>query len=350
MHSTALRVAVLAVVGLALAACGGTASTSPPSTSQPHSPTAAPGTGPAAVVSAAELRRWEGDALAFAQRFNDSWADAETAFAPFTEDAAVIDSSNADFSIAPKSEMIAAWRGFATDVPDYNARTTGAYLSTAAGAYLTEVKGLWPADVTSPSGQPLLHELRLFRFAGELSTAAATTLELWYRLDEAEVLHGGCVAPDRCASDVRAFADRYLAAWSSGDPEQIAALYRDDATLADSLLEVKVSGADAIGGVGPARFGSGAPACSVQDVYIQNNDGDPKTSDNTDPDGGKIIGLAIVHRCTPAAGSSQAIDGVSVVLLGTRQPKGFDLDPRGLIVSDETFHDADSLVASGIAQ
>ena len=349
MH-TALRVAALAVVGLALAGCGGTVSTSPPSTSQTPSPTATPGIGPAAVVSAGELRRWEADALAFAQRFNDAWADADAAFAAFSEDAAVIDPSNADFSIAPKSEIIASWRGFAADMPDYSARTTGAYLSTAAGAYLTEVKGLWPADVASPSGQPLLHELRLFRFAGERSTAAATTFELWYRLDDMEALLGGCVAPDRCAPEVRAFAQRYLAAWSSDDPAQIAALYRDDATLADSLLGISASGADAIGGVGLGRFGSGAPACSVQDVYIQTNDGDPKTSDNTDPDGGKIIGIAIVHRCASAAGGSQPIDGVSVLLLGTRQPKGFDLDPRGLIVSDETFHDADGLIATGVTQ
>ncbi len=135
--------------------------------------------------------------------------------------------------------------------------------------------------------------------------------ELWYRLEDQEARQEGCLVPDGCGSEVRDLVDRYLAAWSSGDPAEISDLYRDDATFADSLLGLEASGAADIGLLSERRFGSDSTAvCSPSDIYVQTNDGDPATTDNTDPDGGKIAGVALVYRCGIGATAGRAPTGV----------------------------------------
>ena len=341
--------AALAATGLLvlIAACGGSAG--PPSGSRSETPSGS-GDLPTAVLSAAELFAWDAEARGFVDRFNAEYQDAEAAFADFIDDAAVLDPSNGDYRIAPKAEVVARWDGFVQEYPDYSARTAGGFLDLSSAAFLTEVGVPPEMAATLPDG--FLHELRVFRFTEDL-TATARVFELWYGLEDQEAGQSGCLVPDGCGSEVRDLVDRYLAAWSSGDPARISALYRDDATFADGLLGAEASGAADIGLLGDTRFGGSTATCSPSDIYVQTNDGDPATTDNTDPDGGKIAGVALVYRCgLGTGGTAGPVSNVSLLLLGTR-PAGdapIELDPNGLIVSEEVLHDPASLLSAGIAR
>jgi hypothetical protein len=144
--------------------------------------------------------------------------------------------------------------------------------------------------------------------------------------------------------------DAYLATWTSGDPNRIAALYRDDATLTDGARNTRATGAAAIGSLANERFGGAAPSCDVRDIYVQTDDGDPRNSDNTDPKGGTVAGIAIVYRCEVGSGAAaRALDSAALLIFGTRQARSFDNDPNGLIVSEEILHDAAGLAAAGLA-
>jgi hypothetical protein len=319
-----------------------------PSTSAPISPSAtARISSPSSPATLADISRFAAAARAFADRFNANSADAPTAFSAFSDQAVIIDPSNADFTIGPGADLVDSWAGFAAAFPDYRAVTTGTYVSDAAAAFPTEVEGL---PVNLPAG--LLHELRVFRFTDD-TASTASSLELWYRVRDTLANPDGirldCVAPDRCLDDAAAFADAYLAAWTSGNPGTIASLYREDAVFNDGVRALTATGAGPIAGLAPVRWGGTLPRCQVQDVYAQTDNGDPSASDSGDPKGGTIAGIAIVHRCElPAAAGSGALDAVSLLIFGTRQPHSFDNDPRGLIVSEDVLYDPGTLTSAGV--
>ena len=180
-------------------------------------------------------------------------------------------------------------------------------------------------------------------------------MELWYelkdKLADAENTRLDCVPPDRCADDVMAFAEQYLSDWASGDEQQIAQLYRPDSTFTDGARGTRATGATDIGRLADLRVGSATPACQVREVYIQTDDGDPRNSDNTDPKGGSIAGIAIAYRCDlGASGSGRPFDGLTLLLLGTRQAHSFDNDSDGRIVTEEILYDAASAIAAGLVR
>lgn len=287
---------------------------------------------------------WQAAAVAFADRFNELYADADAAFAPFTDDARILDPTNADFLIGPKSDIVTSWRGFTADLLSYDARTLGTFVSSSAAALLTDVTVEWPPGTDMV---PLMHELRIFRFAGQPADRV-TTFELWYRLDGIEAGKGTCFELHDCGPALRAFIDRYLEAWSNSDASAIAALYADGATFEDGTLGIRATNPAGIAALAGHRYGdAGAASCTLGDAYLVMNDGDPTTADWDDPDGGKVAGVALVTKC--AVGSEgRTVEGASVLMLGTWTPTGYDLDPDGRIVSEEVFHDAASLVAAGI--
>jgi len=364
-HAPGCRVATLLVVAAIVAGCGGAGGSAAPgdgtsgaSSSRPTSapaspapaPTATPSPVPTAVPSpptAAELVRFDAAARAFVDRFNADWADATAAFAPFTPDAVVIDPTNMDYTIGPGPDVPSAWGAFARAYPAYRATTTAAFVSDVVAAVTTEVAGL-PVDL--PDG--LLHELRVFRFT-DGSAAAATAMELWYelgdRLADPANTRLDCVAPDRCADDVAAYAEAYLAAWTSGDAQAIGRLYGDAATLIDGARGIRATGASAIGGLADQRFAGAVAVCEVRDLFIQLDGGDPRTSDNVDPRGGSVAGIAILHRCELGTSAEERpLDALATLLFGTRQARSFDNDPDGRIVSEEVLYDAAGLTAAGL--
>ena len=87
-------------------------------------------------------------------------------FAAFTDDAHILDPSNGDFEIGPKSVIVSSWRGWMASVDSYEARTIRTYVSRSAAVVLTDVSVVWPSG-EPPMTPPLVHEARIFRFAGE---------------------------------------------------------------------------------------------------------------------------------------------------------------------------------------
>lgn len=333
----------LACAAASLALVAGCAGSSGPTGTTSSTGTSASSRPPAPVLTAAELKAWESDVSAFVERFNSNAHDAAAAFAAFTDDAALLDPGNGDYRIAPKDQLIRRWAEFVDASPGYSARTTARYLALDAAADQTEVGGAPPEMATALTGG-VLHELRVFRFA-QARTPTATTLELWYLLTDSENLNPEtCLTRRTCGVDPRELAARYTQAWSSNDRAAIAALYSTDATLTDSLLGVQASGATAIAGLG-----SGVTAtCTVVAIYVQTNDGDPVTSDNTDPDGGKAAGIAVVQRCGTGGSAQPTVDRVSILMLGTRPlaDEPIDLDPGGRIVHEEILRNPAAIIGT----
>lgn len=326
-------VAVIIAVAALVAACGGGA-TSPATSSSPtemHSPTALvtptaqptpepsfvepPGT---ATPSAARVRQWAADALAFGETFDAAYADPEAVFMAFAEDARTRDPSNGDYLFDGKKAIVSAWEGLVRGWPDLDAHPTAAYVSSDGALIATDVDNLAPDR---------LHELRRYRWNGN----RVTEFELWYRVDQL----GGC-QPGTCEADARQLADRYLAAWSGDTADAVAAMYRDDATLSDTLIGVDAVGSAAIAETAEQRFGTAAPACQAIDLYGLTNGGI------------QIIGLAIHAQCVPSGAPSSAVESVFLLRFGSYAGDGFDVDADGLITSEEVYHDADSLTASGL--
>lgn len=356
----AARLLIGALCAALLGACGSNPAPSAPPTASPAVPTASaaatsvpatPSATTAAVLgpaSAAAVTSWQAATVAFADRFNRLHDDAAAAFAAFTDDARILDPSNADFYIGPKSEIVRLWRGWMTASLSYDARTIGTYVSSSAAAVLTDVAVEWPPS-EPPTTPPLVHELRIFRFAGQ-PAASVTTFELWYRLDGLEAGKGTCFELHDCGPALRTFIDRYLEAWSKSDRAAISVLYADSATFSDGTLGISAAGSAQIAALATGRYGEGHPGgCSLRDAYLVMNDGDPAVSDWNDPDGGKAAGIALATTC-PVGTAGRTVASVSVLMLGTWSPTGYRLDPDGRIVREETFYDATSLVAAGVVR
>jgi len=343
-------------------ACGATSSPAPTPGDSP-APTQVPATAQPAVASpvatgtpvptaapppatAAQVSGWQAAAVAFADRFNELYADAPAAFAAFTDDAGILDPSNADFWIGPKAVIVSSWDGWIHAVDSYDARTIRSYVTYSAAAIETDVRVEWPAGEPALS-EPLTHELRIFRFAGTPADAV-TTFELWYRLDGLEAGTGTCFEIRDCGPALHALIDRYLAAWAAADGQAIASLYAPAATYEDATLAVRGAGPEGIAALAARRYG-GSPVgtCSLRDTFLVMNDGDPSVADWNDPDGGKVAGMALVTTCAVGQ-DGRPVDSVHVVMLGTWTPSGYRMDAGGRIVSEEVFHDAASLVAAGV--
>lgn len=286
--------------------------------------------------------------MAFADRFNELYDDADAAFADFTDDARILDPSNADFSIGPKSDIVTSWQSWIQGVVSYGARTIRTYVSSSAAAVVTDVTVEWPPG-EAPVTEPVVHELRIFRFAGQ-PAASVTTFELWYRLDGLEAGKGTCFELRDCGPELHAFIDRYLEAWSKDDGSAIASLYADGATFVDGTLGISAAGPAQIAALAGMRYGGAATAsCTLRDAYLVMNDGDPSVSDWDDPDGGKVAGVALATTCDVGS-DRRTVESVSVLMLGTWSPAGYDMHPEGRIVHEEVFHDAASLVAAGVVR
>ena len=274
--------------------------------------------------------------------------DVSATFPEFADNIAFYDPGDGDFLIEGKQQVAALTRSMFSSFPDYRFRQKAVYLSADGAAYNGVMENLWPPGLPEPANHPPVRALELFRFKDGL----VASWEIWGLPATLEMLSMACFAPGEGGSEqLWAIADRYLAAWSSGDKDRIAALYRDDAVFSDTMRGIQAQGAAAIGELGDTRFGSGGPlTLEVIDLYVQTNDGlDP--SAEQPPEQGAIIAVGIHYRCNlVVAGIPTSVESLTTFELGTRHEKSFDIDPHGLITREEVFYDADSLLASGLVQ
>jgi ketosteroid isomerase-like protein len=304
-------------------------------------------TTPRAVLTAVELRERETAVIGFSNRFFGAWPDADALGACYTEDATIFDPSDGSFDVQGREVIKSFYRNFFSYVRDVRVLRDNTCISADGAAYAVTPVGLWPPWVPEPPDHPNVKALDLMRFDKDLIASE----EMWFSPATLEMVSFGVFAPGGGGSaHLRQLAERYLAAWSSGDKARIAALYRDDAVFSDSLMDLQAQGPAAISELGTKRFGSsGRAGFEILDLYAQTNGADPFSADK--PEQGAIAGMAIHFRCVvPVGGRSVSFEGVVVCELGTRQASTFAVDPNGSIEREEVFYDAGSLIAAGFAR
>ncbi|MCU0478364.1 MAG: nuclear transport factor 2 family protein [Chloroflexi bacterium] len=258
MRSTVRSLVSLALAGGLAAACGAAATTTPaPATPTPSPvPTVAPTSTPVptpvpTVTPAAQATLGvpptaaavTADAAAFdavAAHFADAWSagDPETMRGLYTEDVHLSSGSMEWDGIEAMVELaggqLEAATGFRVAIVD---------------TYLGSGGGLVVDEATYSANDPLIDlELHVFTTRGdriatwELLIDPARTHD--FRFTEVDV----------------ALLDAYVTAWSSGDPEAVAALYAESSTREDALFVDSAAGPAAIAAAGARLFGrSGSP-------------------------------------------------------------------------------------------
>lgn len=296
---------------------------------------------PSSVLSASQIEQRLTEATDFSDSYHASWPDIGAALDRMVEDVVFYDPADGDFTIEGKASVVPAVRGFANFFSDTEWPVERTFLSADGAAYRVPVaEGLWPYWLTEPPDHAPVVELDEFRF----DNGDVTHLTIWFDTDTLEMLEFGCFAIDGCP-ELQRHVDWYLDAWSSGDVEQIAALYAENATFTDSLLGIDATGPDEISLLSEARFGSGERNFEVVDVYAQTSGPEPATED--EEYNGPVIAVGIHYRVS--VDGRTGYESLTTFELGTRQVRGFDLHPQGLITREEVFYDPDTLVASGIA-
>lgn len=211
------------------------------------------------------------------------------------------------------------------------------FLSRDAAAYRASYgHGYWPPWSVEPADHPPVVGLDVIHFEGE----SVTGFDIWFEGDSLETLGFGCFAIEGCP-EVGVIVERYVAAWTSGDPEEVASLYDDDATFTDSLLGIEAVGPDEIGDVAAGRFGQDDVTVEVIEVYAQTNGSDVPLDDDSDV--GRVIAVGIHYRVSSPGADVAGFESLTTFEIGARQGHGFAPHPGGLITREEVFHSPDSL-------
>ena len=307
------------LVTIALGACGAT-------------PTGMP----APVVSEAEIEELEDAATAFGDRHFGAWPDVEAFVADFSEDVHFFDPTWGD-QITGRDTVSGLLRQWAK-VTDYTIEYDGMYISTNSAAYEESWPGLQP-PVSLPPDPPLANGMEVYRFRD----GDAVAEEMWYEVSDNALYGIACFAVDACPA-VDETVERYLAAWTSHDADEVAALYSDDAVFTDALLGIEAEGSDAIGGLAHHRFGSAdGLTVEVLDLYVWTDGYNAPSVAN--PDAGRLIGVAIHYLAeVDVDGTTEVQEGLTTLELATRDEKNLEADPHGLIHSEEVHHDAATLL------
>lgn len=248
MRSTVRSLVALALAGSLAAACGAAATpvptVAPTATPAPAPvPTATPaaqatlGVPPTAAAVTADAAAFD----AVAAHFADAWSagDPETMRGLYTEDVHLSSGSM-------------EWDGIEAMVDLAGGQLEGAtgFRVAIVDTYLGSGGGLVVDEATYSAGDPLIDpELHVFTTRGERIATWELLIDPTrthdYRFTEVDVaLLGG-----------------YATAWSSGDPEAVAALYAASATREDDLFVDNAVGRATIAEAATRLFGrSGSPA------------------------------------------------------------------------------------------
>ncbi len=301
-----------------------------------------------APMTAAQISQWNKDATAFADGFAGAFpADVDAMLADFADDAAFWDPSDGDFLIGGKPGILTMQRDFNEYFANGEQIPKAVYVSGNAVAFPSTFKNMWPPWVPEPTDHPWGVDLEVFRFRD----GQVAGWDIWFSAPTLEMYGQGVFAPGKGGpQQLQEIVDRYLAAWASGDGGRIAALYHPDASFSDTVLGLQAQGAAAIAALGEKRFGSGAPVTlEVIDLCAQTNGKYPPYEQK--PKDGAIIGVGIHYHCNLVVeGKPTIVESLTTFELGTRMGKYFEPDPNGLITREEVFHDADSLLASGLVR
>ena len=297
---------------------------------------------PRTELAADQLEAWRAEATEFVDLYYGAWPDISNGTDRFADDVVFSAPGDGDHIEGKQSvaSALAQWSSYIASAE----RTSGdAFVSGDGAAHVFEFgTPVWPPWLFEPDEHPDVVEIEEFRFSDGLTTEFV----VWLRDDTLEMLDFGCFAVDACP-DYTEVVDRYLAAWTSGDAEVVAALYAEDAVFTDGLFGWEANGPGDIGALAERRFGPVDDfAVEVIALYGQTN-GHREPSEGR-PDDGQVYGVAIHYRWTVLDGEGHAVESLTTFELGSREMSGWSLHPDGLITEENVFHDVDTLLAAGL--
>ena len=275
-------------------------------------------------------------AIGFSDAYHRSWPDIDLALERFANSAVFYDPADGDFVIGGKA-VVPMLRGVAAYMAGVEVVMEEVFVSADGASFRASYgHGYWPPWSVEPADHPPVVGLDVFHFEGD----SVTGLDIWFEDDTLGTLGFGCFAANGCPQ-LAAIVDRYVTAWTSGDPSQIAALYDDNATFTDSLLQIDAVGPDEISGIAEARFGEGDVTLEVVEIYAQTNGPDVPT--DSDSEIGAVIAVGLHYRISSPSAVFTSFESLTTFEFGTRQANGFTPHPEGLITREEVFHNPDSL-------
>ena len=275
-------------------------------------------------------------AIGFSDAYHGSWPDIDLALERFANSAVFYDPADGDFIIEGKA-VVPMLRGFAAYMAGVEPVMEEVFVSADGASFRASYgHGYWPPWSVEPADHPPVVGLDVFHFAGD----SVTGLDIWFEDDTLGTLGFGCFAANGCPQ-LAAIVDRYVTAWTSGDPSQIAALYDDNATFTDSLLQIDAVGPEEISGIAETRFGEGDVTLEVVEIYAQTNGPDVPT--DTGSEIGAVIAVGLHYRISSPSAEFTSFESLTTFEFGTRQANGFTPHPEGLITREEVFHNPDSL-------
>ena len=287
---------------------------------------------PMEAMSKAEIQAWQTEILDFFDKNMAYWPEIDLFLATLADDATFDDPSDGDYAEG-KAHIESLLRLTTLVCPDVEVETSRMFVSKDGAAYDNVWQNLWPPWVPEPSDHPPVHELDLIRFQDGL----VKSFSIMFSKETQEMTGFGCFAVEECP-EFKEIVDKYLLSWSSGDDDQVAALYAKEAVFSDSMLGMAAVGPKAIANLAEQRFGStGDIKIEEMGLYAQTNGPHAPTVYKFGV--GRIVGVGIHYRLYTTVGdASTVLDSLTT----------FYINEEGLITREEVFHDADSLVMAGI--
>jgi hypothetical protein len=144
-----------------------------------------------AVMSEAEVREWQIEALAFFDISLGAWPEIEQFIAEFAEDATFSDPTYGNF-IDGLRRIDHFFNFWVLEFPDVEIETRRVFISTYGAAYDDIWFNLWPYWVVEPPDHPPARGLDLFQFQDGL----VTSFILMYPRETLEMMELGCFPVD----------------------------------------------------------------------------------------------------------------------------------------------------------
>jgi ketosteroid isomerase-like protein len=286
---------------------------------------------PKVVLESSQIEAWEATTVAFFDRFYETWPDLEARFSEFADDAVFFDPTFGDYWVGDGA-IEAGWARMPSFFPELEGQTKAVFVSVEGAVFSVDWVGFWPG--IKPEEVPWPAGLEVFRFDGDLVAGQ----DLWYTAD---TLEGGMSECGGCSTELTTMADRYVAAWSSGNAEQISSLYSEEASLSDSMFGIAAVGADEVSSSFAERFGSGAATMSIDEVFgiTLGSSLTPLGSQS-----GAIVGVGIRYQwAVDTTTGTATVDSLTLAYFGGIVDYKFATDPQNLIVREEVFHNPDTL-------
>lgn len=256
------------------------------------------------------------------QGHSDAWnaMDPEAITAFWDDEMVFEDTGNAD--LLSGDRLFAMPEAMATFNPESRGRITDIFVARGVALYLLDGWGVDFESVSYTEDDP-------FQEVGRIQLGTEGTFERWtiyYGIEFYERAN----ALRSLVTAARSLLDSYSAAWQTGDAAEIAALYSDEAVFVDSFFDTEPVGNVEIREHAASFFGWYPQANFARRLVFTDNRATINDSDR--------VGLVLRIGNVGTGGSDCTVE-MAVILTAE----------DGLIVHEERFWDAESLISCGWA-